>query len=105
LLKSYYELSEEPYTEFHTLSSDTLNLQFTNSYASSDSMNVSIFDDSKALVNKGPLRDIKTKFINGTNIVSIDVKKLNLQPEKIYTLIVYCYKKNLYFNFKIKNRT
>lgn len=104
-LKSYYELSEEPISEFHLISNDTLNLQFINNYASAVNMTFSIYDESKALVSKDSLSGLNNYFFNGLNRISLNLTKYRLSSDKIYSIIVYCFKKNLYFNFKIKNRT
>ncbi len=102
ILKPYYELSEEPTNEIVTLTNDTLNLQFINNYVSTEKVTFGIFDDSKMIIVKDSVSRLNNKFMNGLNRISILTKKFRLKPDYLYTIIVYCVKKNLYLNFKIK---
>jgi hypothetical protein len=102
--KYYYDLKKETnnYTEvFDKL----LNIQFSNEYATSDNLELKIYDvKTKKLVNRKSDKSLNVNSLNGLNRISIDLKDYQLEQGALYLLIVSDSNINYNFNFKITDK-
>lgn len=100
--KYYYDLDTEPSYAITEIFDKTLNVQFTNSYASVENIKVNIYNSaSGVLLTPTAIRSSKLFSTTGLNRMTVNLSDYKLEQGRPYYFMVSVYSTNYHLKFKI----
>ncbi|MCO5948101.1 hypothetical protein [Mucilaginibacter flavidus] len=100
--KYYYDLDTDPTHTTTEIYDNTLNVQFTNNYASVENIKVNIYNSSSgALLRPAASKNAKLISTTGLNRMTVNLNDYKLEPGRPYYFMVSVFSHNYHLNFKV----